>query len=388
MHRRAWLGTGLGLSVSNRFAWAAAPQSEAGAEAVLGVAGPISGPTSAFGLDMAAGARMAVDELQAARQAVGGRPVRWRAMVEDDQNDPRQATAVAQKFADARVQGVIGHLSSGCCFAASRIYERAGIPMITPAATDPRLARQGFKTFFRIIADDDAIAPGLAHYAAHDLGLRRVAIVDDRSAYGQSVASGFARAARRAGMSIVGREYTSDRSTDFSAVLTRLRARRPELLFYGGNFAQAGPMLRQIAGLGLDVRFMGGDFLCAPELARLAGSAVNIAVCASSGIALQRMPAGKAWKQRFDKRRDANAYQAFAPYAYDAVMVLAHAMDKAGSTQPARYLGSIRDVDMDGVTRRRIRFGPDGNLAQPEITLIQFRQGRMQAVAVRAGQAS
>lgn len=382
MQRRTLFGASLALPLWGWHAYARAQQEEV----VLGVAGPMSGPTAAFGQDMAAGARMAVDELQQSQLRVGGRVVRWRALVEDDQNDPRQAAAVAQKFVDARVQGVIGHLSSGCCFAAARVYERAGIPMITPAATDPRLARQGHRTFFRIIADDDAIAPGLAHYAVHGLRLRRVAVIDDRSAYGQGVADGFSRAAVREGMTLLGREYTSDKSVDFSAILTRLRGQRPELVFYGGNFAQAGPMLRQIAALGLDVRFMGGDFLCAPELARLAGQAVDITTCAEGGIPLQNMPQGRAWKQRFDARNDAGAYQAFAPYAFDAAMVLARAMVQAGSTQPARYLGRIRDIDLDGVTRRHIRFGPDGNLRDPEITLMQFRQGRMQPIAVRTVQ--
>lgn len=379
MQRRTLVGAGLSAAVAGWPVMARA-RSDVG-DVVLGVAGPMSGPTGAFGLDMAAGVRMAVDELNQGSLRVAGRALRWRAMVEDDQNDPRQATAVAQKFADARVQGVVGHLSSGCCLVASTIYERAGIPMITPAATDPRLARRGFRTFFRIIADDDAIAPGLARYAARSLGRRRVAVIDDRGAYGQGLADGFARAATREGMVVLPREYTSDKATDFSAILTRLRALRPDLVFYGGNFAQAGPMLRQIARLGLDVRFMGGDFICAPELARLAGSAVDIVTCASGGTPLQRMPGGTAWKKRFDATRDAAAYQAFAPYAYDAAMVFAHAMARAGSTQPDRYLGAIRDIDLAGVTSGHIRFDARGNLAQPTITLIQFREQRMQPVA-------
>ncbi len=349
----------------------------------IGVAGPLSGPQAAIGQDAANGVQMAVRELERRNLRIDGRPVRWRVDIQDDQSDPKQATMVAQHFVDSHVDGVVGHLNSGCTFPASRIYARAGIPSITGASTDPKLARQGFATFFRIIANDDALGAGLAAYARDVLHARSVAVIDDRTAYGQGLADVFAREARARGLRLVGREYTNDKATDFSAILTRIRGQRPDVIFYGGVYTQAGPMLRQIARLGIDAKLLGGDAICVPTLATLAGDAVKRARCAEGGAPLQRMPGGVAWKAAYDRAYGAAAYQIFSPYVYDATLVLGQAMVKAGSSDPRRYLAAVRDIGIDGVTRRAIRFDAHGNLVHPAITLSSFADGIKKTIEVR-----
>ncbi|MDE2186641.1 MAG: branched-chain amino acid ABC transporter substrate-binding protein [Betaproteobacteria bacterium] len=350
---------------------------------LIGSSAPMSGPQASQGQDNINGALMAIRDLNKMNITIGGKKVVWKIDAQDDQADPKQATMVAQKFVDEKVNGVVGHLNSGCTFPASRIYNNAGIPDITPSSTDPKIAEQGFKTFFRIIANDNALGAGLANYAKNHLKAKTVAVIDDRTAYGQGVADVFAKTAQKDGMKVLDREYTNDKATDFSAILTKIKATHPDVIFYGGMYSQAGPMLRQIKQLGIQAVLMGGDGICTPELATLAGNAVNGAICAEGGSPISQMPGGDAWKKRYDAEFGAKAFQLYSPYAYDATMVLAHAMMKAESTDPKKYLPFIRNINYNGVTKNDIHFLKDGNLASPTITISTFRDNKKEVVLVQ-----
>ena len=148
--------------------------------------------------------------------------------------DPKQGTAAAHKLCDSKVAGVVGHLNSGATIPAAKIYNDCGIPNITGAATNPSLTKPGYKTTYRIIANDNALGAGLAFYAADTLKLKKVAIIDDRTAYGQGVAEVFKRTAQQKGMQIVDEQFTTDKATDFMAILTAIKAKAPDAVFYGG----------------------------------------------------------------------------------------------------------------------------------------------------------
>ncbi|MDE1951431.1 MAG: branched-chain amino acid ABC transporter substrate-binding protein [Betaproteobacteria bacterium] len=349
---------------------------------VIGVAVPLSGALAAGGQDVVNGVQMAIDKLNAEHARIDGKPVRWTMDAEDDQGLPTQATLVAQKLVDEHVNGVVGHQTSGCTFPAARIYSQAGIPQITPSSTDPKIAQQGYKTFFRMIANDNALGAGLADYAHAVLKARRVAVIDDRSAYGEGVANVFAATAKRDGMDVVDREYTDDKTTQFAAILTRIRGFHPDVVFYGGMYSQAGPLLRQMRQFGMKATLMGGDGICAPAMATLAGQAVNGTICAQGGVPLSRLPKGQAWKADYIRHFGQGAFQLYSPYAYDATMVLAHAMMKARSADPKVYLHAIRDVDDDGITKSHIRFTSTGELVHPSITLSMFVHGKKTPLAV------
>ena len=367
----------LGLSLAIGTAYAADDVT-----VVIGSAAPMSGPQAAFGQDNTNGVRMAINDLNKQNVMIGGKKVIWKIDAQDDQADPKQATSVAQKFVDEKVNGVVGHLNSGCTFPASRIYNNAGIPNITPSSTDPKIAEQGFKTFFRIIANDNALGAGLANYAKKELKAKTVAVIDDRTAYGQGVADVFAATAKKDGLKVLDREYTNDKATDFSAILTKIKSTNPDVIFYGGMYTQAGPLARQLKQLGIKATLMGGDGICAPDLAKLGGDAVNGTVCAEGGSPLSQMPGGEAWKKRYDAEFGAKAFQIYSPYSYDATMVLAKAMEKAKSTDPKKYLSYIQNIDYNGVTKNKIHFMANGNLADPSITISKFEGGEKKVVAV------
>jgi len=271
----------------------------------IGHVAPISGAQAHYGKDNENGVRMAIEELNAQNISIGGKRIRFEIQAEDDAADPKQGTAAAQKLCDAKVAGVVGHLNSGTTIPASKVYNDCGIPHATGAATNPNLTKPGYKTTFRIIANDNSLGAGLAFYAPDALKLKRVAIIDDRTAYGQGVAEVFKRTAQAKGMQIVDEQFTTDKATDFMAILTAIKSKNPDAIFYGGMDPQAGPMLRQMEQLGLsNVKYFGGDGICTSEIAKLAAGAktLNNVVCAEGGSSLQKMPGGTAWKAKYDAK--------------------------------------------------------------------------------------
>ena len=336
--------------------------------------GPLTGGAAHLGKDSENGVRMAIAELNAQPLTIGGRKIRFKLAAEDDAAHPTQATIVAQRLCDLGTAGVVGHLQSGTTIPASDIYHRCGLPHITPAATNPDVTAKGYSTTYRVIANDLALGTALALYAADVLKLQRVAVIDDRTAYGQAVAEVFKATAARKGIEVVAIEFTKDTATDFMAILTNIRAAKPQAIFFGGLDAQAGPMLRQMGQLGMDqVRFLTGDGSCTEKLPAMASQAATVrnVVCATAGVSVARMPGGKAWKKRYDARYPAQ-FEIYSPYAYDATMVLVDAMKRANSVDPKVYLPALRQTRYQGVTAQ-IAFTDKGELTQPAVTLNSYR---------------
>jgi branched-chain amino acid transport system substrate-binding protein len=340
----------------------------------IGHAGPLTGPLAHIGKDGENGARLALEDANAAGLTISGQKLRFELVSEDDQGDPRIATTVAQRLTDAGVKGVVGHATSGAAIPASRIYEQAGVPVITPSATSPKLTRQGYRTTFRVIANDLQQGAAMARYATGTLKVKTVAVVDDRSAYGQGLADAFAEAARGLGVEVVGREFTSDKATDFAAILTRIKGRAPDALFYGGMDPQAAPLLRQMRQLGMTARFLGGDGACTAEMVKLAGTALSdAAYCTQAGLPMAKMPGGAAFNERF-KQRFKTEVQLYAPYSYDAATALTKAIAAAGSAEPENYLPALRKLSFAGITGP-IAFDERGDVKEGGVSLYRFEKG-------------
>jgi len=347
----------------------------------IGHVAPMSGAQSHYGKDNANGARMAIEDLNAQNIVIGGKKIKFELQAEDDAADPKQGTAVAQKLCDSKVAGVVGHLNSGTTIPASKIYNDCGIPMVTGAATNPNLTKPGYKTTYRIIANDLSLGAGLAFYAADVLKVKTVAMIDDRTAYGQGVAEVFKRVAMTKGIKVVDDQFTTDKATDFMAILTAIKAKKPDAVFFGGMDPQAGPMLRQMESLGMgNVKFFGGDGVCTAELAKLADGAkmLDNVVCADGGASLAKMPGGEAWKKRYDAKYPGQ-FQVYSPYTYDATFVLVDAMKRANSTDPKVYIAKLPETNFKGVTNT-IGFEPSGEMKNPAITLSVYKAGQKTAL--------
>ena len=343
----------------------------------------LTGPVAYFGKDTENGARMAIEALNAKGVTIGGKKVTFQLVAEDDAADPKQATSVAQKLVDAKVNGVIGHQTSGTTIPASKIYHTAGIPQISHSSTSPKYTQQGFNTAFRVIANDMQLGQALGRYATGTMKAKRVAVVDDRTAYGQGLATEFSRSLQKAGGSVVAREFTNDKATDFSAIVTRIRATKPDLVFFGGMNATAGPMLRQMKQLGMNVRMMGGDGICSDEIFKLSGGTMTDGqvVCAEAGGVQGDAKAGMDKFRADYKKRFGIDVQINAPYAYDATMAMAEAMVKAGSSAPARYLPVLAKIQYKGVTGP-IAFDQRGDIRDGTITLYTFKGGKRSLLTV------
>ena len=349
----------------------------------IGHVGPLSGQIAHLGKDNENGARMAIDVLNAKGVTIGGKKIKFVLQAEDDGANPQQATAAAQKLADAKVSGVIGHLNSGTTIPASKIYNDAGIPQISPSATNPKYTMQGYKGAFRVVANDGQLGGALGRFTASDIKAQRIAIIDDRTAYGQGVADEFAKAAKAAGLTIVGRQYTTDKATDFNAILTAIKGKSPDLIFFGGMDAVGGPMLRQMKQLGIQAKFMGGDGICTEQLPSLAGAGMSDGqvVCAEAGgVEESQKKIVEKFRDDYKKKFGVDV-KLYAPYVYDAVMVMVAAMQKANSVEPAKYLPELAKINYDGVTGK-IEFDARGDIKNGLLTLYTYKGGKRSQIAV------
>ena len=350
----------------------------------IGHVGPTSGAIAHLGKDNENGARMAIEEFNAKGVTIGGKKVKLELLAEDDAADPKQGVAVAQKLVDAKVNGVVGHLNSGTTIPASKIYSDAGIPQISPSATNPKYTRNGYKTAFRVVADDVHLGGTLGRYAVTQLKGKSIAVIDDRTAYGQGVAEEFSKAVKAAKGNIVETQFTNDKATDFTAILTAIKAKNPDVVFFGGMDAVAGPMLRQMKQLGLEAKFMGGDGICSGELPKLAagGMADGQVVCAEAGgVEGEQKKAMDSFKDAYQKKFNAQV-QIYAPYVYDAVNVMVAAMVKAGSSDPAKYLPVLAATNgYKGVTGT-ISFDSKGDIKNGALTLFTYKGGNREQIAV------
>jgi branched-chain amino acid transport system substrate-binding protein len=341
----------------------------------IGSAGPLTGPAAAFGKDGENGARLAIEDANKKGIKIGGDTVKFELVSEDDQADPRNATTVAQRLADGGVKGVVGHITSGAAIPASRIYEKAGIPVITPSATSPKLTQQGYKMTYRLIANDLQQGNALGKFAVNELKAKRIAVIDDRSAYGQGLADAFANAVKAAGGQVVGREFTNDKATDFMAILTKVKATNPDAVFYGGMDSQSGPMTRQMKQLGMTAKFLTGDGGCTGEMIKMAGDALSgSAFCTQAGIPLEKMPGGAAFRAQF-KQRYGNDIHVYAPYAYDAANSIIEAMKAAGSVEPAKYQAAMKGLKFQGVSGP-VAFDANGDIVGGTVTVYNFKSGK------------
>jgi branched-chain amino acid transport system substrate-binding protein len=345
----------------------------------IGHVGPISGASAHFGKDNENGAKLAIEDLNAKGAMINGKKVQWVLLTEDDGADPRQGTTVAQKLVDAKVNGVIGHLNSGTTIPASKIYFDAGIPQISPSATNPQYTNQKFNTAFRVVANDGQLGGTLGRYAVDAKKAKKIAVIDDRTAYGKGVAEEFIKGAKKKlpSVEIVAKEFTTDKATDFNSILTKIKGKQPDLVFFGGMDSVAGPMLRQMKALGINAQFMGGDGICTEALGKLAGDGAvdgKVTCAEAGGVTGAQQKAMDDFVARYKKKYNIDV-QLYAPYVYDAVMTMATAMQNAKSAEPAKYLPELAKIKYQGITGP-IEFDAKGDIKNGSLTLHTYKGGK------------
>ncbi|MEO6353503.1 MAG: branched-chain amino acid ABC transporter substrate-binding protein [Burkholderiaceae bacterium] len=339
----------------------------------IGHTGPLSGANAFAGKDNENGVRLAVEELNAKKMTVGGKQIRFELLSEDDQCDPKSGVNVAQKFVDAGVKYVMGPYCSGVAIPASRVYNEAGVMMST-VGTNPKITQSGYKNLYRIIASDSQLGASMATYAAKVLKVKTVGVIDDRTAFGQGLAQEFSKVAKASGLKVVGQEYTTDKATDFNIILTNMKSKKADVIFFGGYAPQGAPMARQMKQLGMNSKLMGGDTLCSPEMGKLGGDAVGDNVlCAQGGTALDKVANGPAFKEKYKKRYNQNP-DVYAASFYDQLMFIGEAMQKAKSLDPVKVGQELHKMSYKGVAGT-YSYDDKGNMKQSPVTVYTFKNG-------------
>jgi len=347
---------------------------------VIGSVAPLTGGIAHLGKDNENGVRLALEEANAAGTKLGGKDVQFDLISLDDQADPKVGTTVAQKLVDTKVAGVVGHLNSGVTIPASTIYNGANppIPMITGSATNPKLTEQGYRNVFRVVGRDDQQGPAIANYLAATVKPKLVAVIDDATAYGEGLANEVEKTLTAAGVKVLPREKGTDKTSDWKAVLTKVKGSSPDAVFYGGMDATGGPLLRQGRELGIKAVFSFGDGSCTENMKQLAGEAADGLLCSQAGIPPQA--ASKKFLDAYKKRFGVDPIL-YSPFTYDAANLLIAAMKKADSADPAKYLPDLQKIEFTGATGK-ISFDAKGDRSDAEMTIFTMKAGVLTPIAI------
>lgn len=344
----------------------------------IGLTGPLTGPQAATGKDDENGARMALDYINTQNLVIGGKKTRFELMSEDDAADPRTGMTVAQLFADANVNAVLGPYNSGVAIPISKLLNDAQIVMAT-VASNPKVTQNGYSYVFRIGNTDSQSGTRMATFAAKNLKVKKFAVIDDRTAYGQGLADEFEKAAKANGIQIATREYTNDKATEFTAILTRIKGLKVDGVFYAGYHAQGGPLRKQMVQLGMDNYLLGGDGICNEEMLKLGGKAVDDKVyCPQGGPVLDQSSVGKSFKAAYKKRFNSEPLT-YAASMYDGLILLAKAMQKANSIDPKKYKPVLAASKYQGVAGS-YEFDDKHDLKNSPISVYAFRNGQLVAL--------
>lgn len=341
----------------------------------IGCAGPLTGDQAQIGTDMCQGARFAVDLANETGRGLPGYKFEFVAL--DDQHNPSQAVNIANRFAaDPDVMGVIGHFNSSCTKPASAVYDASQLVHVTPGSTNPDLSKQGYATFFRVVATDAVQGPKGAEYTAKKLGFKRIFIIDDKTTYGKGLADQFEKRARELGLEILGHEGITQGDKDFTPLLTRIKPLNPEMIYFGGIYPEGALMLRQARGLDMTTVFMGGDGIATPILADLASPEIAEGVYATMvGGDIKQDPAASTFVTAYEKKY--GPVGQWTSFAYDCANILISALERAGVKDRAAVLKAMREIPPHKGVTGTIKFDEFGDNENQSIGIFKITGGRL-----------
>jgi branched-chain amino acid transport system substrate-binding protein len=345
----------------------------------IGFAAPLTGGSAADGKEMENAARLAIEDANRRAPQLNGRAVRFELDAQDDQADPRIASQIAQRFSDIGVAGVVGHFNSSCSIAAAKTYDAAKIAEISPSSTSASYTEQGLATTFRVVGQDAVAGDTLAGYVLDSLQGKRIAIVDDQTDFGRGLADRVEQTLRARHANVVAHEYVTDKTVDFSSIVTKLKGVNPDVIVFGGFDAQAGQFVRRIRSFGLTATFVGEGFNNNIFLQMAKGDGDG-AVSIQPGLPPEKMPStnfGTRYQARF--KTPLEGFQ--GPYAYDAATVIIDGVLNARSAEPAKVLGAVKATRLQGVTGP-IAFDAKGDLANSPYTIYRLNKDQWQDIAI------
>ena len=308
----------------------------------IGIAGPMTGDQGKMGMDFRNGVSLAVDDWNS-KGGILGKKIEL--VISDDQHDPKQAVSVANKMVNDGVAGVIGHFNSSCSIPASDVYNRAGIPMITPASTNPQLTEKGYAGVFRVCGRDDQQGKIAADFVSGRLKLKKIAIIHDKTTYGQGLADEFKKALGDT-VEIVFYSGIVQGDKDFKGVLTSVREKKPELIFIGGIYPEAGLLVRQARELGIKAPFMSGDGTIDPKFIEIAGSQSAEGTYLTFSPDPRNIPTAKEFMEKY--RAKYGELGPYSIYAFDAANIMLSAIKEANTTDGKAVIAKLHAMEFNG----------------------------------------
>jgi branched-chain amino acid transport system substrate-binding protein len=313
------------------------------ADVEIAVVGPLTGQYASFGAQFQAGAEMAQADINAAGGVLGEK---LNVSLNDDACDPKQAVAVANKVIGEGIKFVAGHFCSGSSIPASKVYEEEGIVMISPASTNPTFTDDGGPYVFRVCGRDDQQGGVAGAYIAKNFANKNVAIIQDKTAYGKGLADETKRAMNAAGKKELIYEAFSAGEKDYTALVTKLKQARIDVLYLGGYHTEAGLILRQMRMQGMDTILIGGDALVTQEYASIVGEA-GAGTLMTFSPDPRKNPAAAEIVARF--RAKGIEPEGYVLYTYAALQAWQQAAEAAGSTDPAKVIAALNDNEFNTV---------------------------------------
>ena len=344
----------------------------------IGSGAPKTGGIAHLGKDNENGVALAIQEINAKGDLlIGGKKVKLALVGEDDAGDPKQGPIVAQKLVDAGVVGVVGHLNSGVSIPASTVYANNGLVQVSPSSTNPDYTLKSSKTpkgaisAYRVVATDAQQGPALAKYMlAH--GGKNVAVLDDATQYGKGLADQVASSITAGGAAVVSREAATDKTTDFKAVLTEIKAKNPDYVFWGGMDDTAATLVKQMRELGMTAKLVGADGACTDKFIELSGAAGKGVICSQAGMPLSQMAKGAQFNTDYEKAFPGQKVQIYSPFSYDATFAIVAAMKLANSTDPEAIAAAMPKVSFDGLIGN-IAFDDKGDIKGGAISIFEVK---------------
>jgi len=352
----------------------------------IGVSAPFTGDVAALGLGIKNGAALAIDEANASDE-LKSLGIEIKGLYLDDAADPKTGvTAANQMVSDSSLVGVVGHLNSGVSIPASAVYSQAGIVEVSPASTNPKLTQQGFKNVFRVCATDLVQGSFAGDFAIDSLGAKTVCVIDDSTPYGEGLADEFATEFVKRGGKVLSHDKIQLKDQDFTALSTKMQSAKPDMIYMGGMYTEAGLISKQAKQAGLNVPLMGGDGMYTQQFIDIAGAANATGDLATSvGLPIDQQPKGQAFKAAFDKAFPGTSIEAYDTYSYDATNVIIEAiktvakdMGAAKLSTPAgkqAIIDAVAAINYEGVTGK-VSFDSYGDTTNKAISTYVVADGK------------
>jgi branched-chain amino acid transport system substrate-binding protein len=353
----------------------------------IGSGAPKTGGIAHLGKDNENGAQLAVNEINAAGGVkIGDKVAKFALVGEDDAGDPKQGPVVAQKLVDAKVVGVVGHLNSGVSIPANAVYAKAGLVQISPSSTNPDYTIKGNKTpkgsvsSYRVVATDAQQGPALGKYMLGK-NAKTVAVLDDATQYGKGLADQVAKTMEGAGAKVVAREAATDKTTDFKAVLTKIKGLNPDYVFWGGMDDTAASLVKQMKELGMTAKLASADGACTDKFIELSGDAGEGVICSQAGMPLSKMAKGAEFNTNYEKAFPGQKVQIYSPFSYDGVYTLVEAIKIAQSVDPEAIAAAMPKVSFEGLIGP-ISFDEIGDIKGGAISIFEVKAKKLEVIDI------